>query len=151
VQWDGGREEKVKARAPNIYYAFDGSRRLEWILDRDKLRLQFAEDPASVFVDVVRDEGKVIQTAQIKGRLVDLGLEKAEVDQAFDESKPALRRDRHVVIAGAAHSWSDVEVDPHERLRKMSPPDALQYLLSTPRLKAEQKEALADAIRAGFR
>jgi hypothetical protein len=151
VEWDGGQEEKVKADAPNVYYAFDGSRRLEWILNPNKLRLQFADDPVSVFIDVIKDEGKVIQTAQIKRRLLDLGLDKAEVDDAFDKSRPALRRNRHVVITSAAHSWSEVEVDPHKHLRNMSPPDALQHLLTTPRLKAEEKEALADAIRAGFR
>jgi hypothetical protein len=32
-----------------------------------------------------------------------------------------------------------------------SPSDALDHLLSTPRLKLEEKLALADAIRAGFR
>lgn len=74
-----GRKKSRLVR--HVYYAFDGSRRLEWILDPDKLRLQFAEDPASVFIDVIRDEGRAIQTARIKRKLLELGVDEAEVDE----------------------------------------------------------------------
>lgn len=151
VEWESGRVERVKAGASGILYAVDGSTRLRWILDRNALTSQFASDASSVFADVIRDEGKTIQSAQIKRRLVDLGLDKDEVDKEFLKSKTALRRNLHLVIEGAGHTWSDVEVDPYENLRKMPPEAALEHLLTKTRLTGEQKQALADAIRAGFR
>jgi hypothetical protein len=150
VEWESGREERVRAGAPGVRYAMDGSRRLQWILDRKALESQFSRDAASVFVDVIHDEGKPIQSAQIKRRVIELGLDPAEVDEAFVKSKPALRANLHVIVKGATHTWSDVEVDPYGDLRKMAPEDALDYLLAKPRLTIEQKRALADAIRAGF-
>jgi hypothetical protein len=151
VEWESGREELVKAGAPGVHYAMDGSRRLQWLLDPEELESQFSRDPSSVFLDVVRDEGKTIQSAQIKRRVVDLGLDPLKVSEAFVKSKPALRANLHVIIKGGSHTWSDVEVDPYENLRKMAPHDALDHLLTKPRLTKEQKGALADAIRAGFR
>ncbi len=151
VQWESGREERVKAGAPSVQYAIDGSRRLQWLLDRNELTSQFRRDPTSVFVDVIRDEGRAIQSAQLKRRVVELGLEKGEIEKAFAESKAALAKNPHIVIKGAAHTWSDVEVDPYEDLRKMVPGEALDLLLNKPRLTRDQKLALGEAIRAGLR
>jgi hypothetical protein len=150
VQWESGRQEKVKPRDPAVKYALDGSRRLEWLLEPSLLHEQFRTDPTSVFVDVIRDEGKSIQTAQIKRRLVECGLNSDEVASAFNGAKTSLRANRHIVIKGGSHLWSDVPVDPYVSLRKLPPHEALDQLLTTPRLKPDQKQALADAIRAGL-
>jgi hypothetical protein len=151
VQWDSGRQERVKPREPGVRFAFDGTERLKWLLKPGLLEDRFRNNPADVFVDVIRDEGTIIQTATIKRRLVELGLDSEKVAKAFDRARPAIRANLHVVIKGASHSWSDVEVDPLADLRNLDPEEALDRLLNAPRLKADQKEALADAIRAGFR
>jgi hypothetical protein len=151
VKWESGREEKVKPRDPSVRFAFDGTERLRWLLEPGLLQDRFKGDPTGVFVDVIRDERRAIQTAQIKRRVVDAGLDQDEVAKAFEQAKPAIRANRHIVIKGGSHTWSDVEVDPYADLRGLDPEEALSHLINTPRLKREQKDALADAIRSGFR
>jgi len=74
-----------------------------------------------------------------------------KVDTAVERAKSDLKRNFNVVRKGASFTWSDVPVDPYEHLRKKAPEAALEYLLNTPRLKVDEKLALADAIRAGFK
>lgn len=150
VQWDEGSIEKVRPDNLAVRFAHEGTRRLEWLLSPRKLVDQFRADPVSVFEDVIRDEQRKIGTAQIKQRLVALGLDAGRVETAFEDARPKLRANRHIVIEGAGHRWSDVPVDPYADLRQLPPHAALDRLLTTPRLSKEKKEALADAIRAAL-
>jgi hypothetical protein len=150
VKWENGREEPVPASDKSVKYAIDGTRRLEWLLKPGLLESEFRAEPAEVFAQIVRDEGKSIQTLQLKRRVIDLGLPAEEVNAAFIDAKPILAKNRHLVIQGAKHSWSDEPVDPYADLRSLAPHAALDQLLYTKRLKPEQREALADAIRAAL-
>jgi hypothetical protein len=150
VRWETGREEKISPKDSRVQFAPADSRRLEWLLTPKKLRAEFEADPSAVFTAVIREEGKNIQTAVIKRRLTELGLDSATVAKAFDAAKPALKANRHIVIKGATHSWSDVPVDPFADLRGLPPHEALDRLITTPRLTLEKKQALADAVRAGL-
>jgi hypothetical protein len=149
VRWDSGREERVKAGEPSVRYAFDGSRRLQWLLEPDVLTKQFASDAKSAFVDVIRDEGRTIQAASVKRRLIELGLTAARVDEAYGRVRPSLVDDPHIVV-NRGYTWSDTPVDPWEAIRRLDPHAALDQLLQTTRFKPGQKTALADAIRAGL-
>lgn len=148
VRWDGGREEPVKHGDKSVKYAFEDTRRLTWLLQPGLLESEFRADPAGVFTQIVKDEGKSIRTQQLKRRVVDLGLPADEVDEAFTQAKPLLAKNRHLVIKSGSHSWSNEPVDPYADLRNLAPHTALDQLLSAKRLTADQKEALADAIRA---
>jgi hypothetical protein len=150
VRWENGREEPVPHADKSVKYANEGTLRLAWLLNPDLLESEFRADPAEVFTQVVKEEGKSIQTLQIKRRVIDLGLPVEEVNAAFIRAKPILAKNRHLVIQGAKHSWSNEPVDPYADLRSLPPRTALDRLLSTKRLKAEEKEALADAIRAAL-
>jgi hypothetical protein len=150
VRWENGREEHVPHADKSVKYANEGTRRLAWLLKPGLLESEFQADPAEVFTQVVKEEGKSIQTLQIKRRLIDLGLPPDQVNSAFIQAKPVLAKNRHLVIQGAKHSWSDEPVDPYADLRSLAPHAALDRLLSTKGLKAEQKEALADAVRAAL-
>ncbi|HEU0237852.1 MAG TPA: hypothetical protein VFR11_01045 [Micromonosporaceae bacterium] len=147
VDWETGRQSTVKRNDPNVRFAVEGSRRLEWLSKPGLLEGQIKADPHGVIVDVIRDEGKPIQTRTIKMRLVELGLTPTHADALVTSAKSALAANRHVVIKGASHLWSEVPVDPFAGLRALPPHDALDRLLTTPRLKAGEKEALADAVR----
>ena len=150
VRWESGREEKVSPQDPHVRFAPADSRRLQWLLAPNELRAEFDADPASVFTAVIHDEGKAIQTATIKRRLTELKLDSATVARAFDAAKAALKANRHIVIKGAAHRWSDVPVDPFADLRSLPPHEALDRLIATRGLTSEKKQALADAVRAGL-
>jgi len=150
VRWDTGREDKIKPQDEHVRFAYDGSRRLDWLLDPDVLRRQLKSDPDSVFVDVIRDEGKAIQTATIKRRLIELGIEPSVVETAFKRSQPSMKNNRHLVIKGASHTWSDVPVDPWATTRALDPHSALDRLLTTSRFKPGERDALADAVRSGL-
>lgn len=150
VKWEDGREEPVPASDKSVKYAAEGTRLLEWLLKPGLLESEFRADPAEVFTQIVRDEGKSIQTLQLKRRVIDLGLPTEEVNAAFIQVKPTLAKNRHLVIQGAKHSWSDKPVDRYAGLRSLPPHTALDQLLSAKGLKPEQKEALADAIRAAL-
>jgi hypothetical protein len=150
VQWDEGTIEKVRPDNPAVHFAYEDTRRLEWLLNPRELVDQFKADPVGVFESVIRDEKHKIGTAQIKRRLVDLGLDPRRVEAAFEDARPKLRANRHIVIEGAGHRWSEVPVDPYADLRQLPPHAALDRLLTTPRLSKEKKEALADAIRAAL-
>lgn len=147
VEWENGREQKVKPSDPAVRFAAADTRRFEWLHEPEKLRHQFHTDAPSVFIDVIKDEGAKIQTLQIKKRVIDLGLDAEAVNAAFTSAKAILRKNPHVVINGAAHSWSDVPVDPLASLRALDPHDALQRLVDTSRLAVDKKAALADAVR----
>jgi hypothetical protein len=150
VKWENGREEPVSAGDESVKYAVQGTRRLEWLLKPGLLESEFRANPAEVFTQVVRDEQKSIQSLQLKRRVIDLGLPAEEVDAAFTRAKPILAKNRHLVIQGAKHSWSDKPVDPYADLRSLPPHTALDQLLTAKRLKPEQKDALADAVRAAL-
>ncbi len=150
VNWGNGREEPVSPNDKSVRYAIEGTRRLDWLLKPGLLKSEFRADAAGVFAQAVRDEGKSIQSLQLKRRIIDLGLPAEEVDAAFLHAKPMLAKNRHLVIVGAKHSWSDEPVDPYSDLRSLPPHSALDQLLSAKRLKPEQKEALADAVRAAL-
>ncbi|GGK79477.1 hypothetical protein [Mangrovihabitans endophyticus] len=151
VEWEGGRRQKVAPNDQAIKFARAGTRRLQWLLDPTLLAKQFADDASSVFVNTIREHGTTIHTVSLKETLVDLGLPKVDVDQAFNRSKPGLKNNQHVIVEGTAHTWSDAPVDPHAELRSLSPRSALAQLLKpNARWSREQEAALADAIRAGL-
>lgn len=151
VRWENGREEPVPASDKSVRYAAEGTRRLEWLLKPGLLESDFQADPSRVFTQIVKEEGKSIQTLQLKHRVIDLGLPADEVNAAFIQAKPILAKNRHLIIQGAKHSWSDEPVDPYADLRSLPPHTALDQLLSAAKgLKPEQKEALADAVRAAL-
>jgi hypothetical protein len=151
VEWDGGRQQMVAPGDPAIKFARAQTRRLQWLLDPTLLAKQFADDAPSVFVQTIREHGTTIHTVSLKKTLVDLGLQKDDVDQAFNRSKPSLKSNLHLVVDGTAHTWSDAPVDPHAKLRSMSPRSALAQLLKPgARWSRDQKAALADAVRAGL-
>ncbi len=129
VRWDTGREDKIKPQDEHVRFAYDGSRRLDWLLDPDVLRLQ---------------------TATIKRRLIELGIEPSVVETAFKRSQPSMKNNRHLVIKGASHTWSDVPVDPWATTRALDPHSALDRLLTTSRFKPGERDALADAVRSGL-
>jgi hypothetical protein len=146
VEWENGRQQKIKSNDPTVRYADTGTRRLEWLQDRQELHRQFEADPSSVFVDVIKDEGTTIRTHQIKRRIIDLGVDAGMVEEAFLSAKALLRKNPHIVVDGSAHSWSETSVDPLTSLRSLSPHEALSRLVKSSRLAAEKKDALADAI-----
>lgn len=150
VRWENGREEPVPYADKSVKYAIEGTQRLAWLLKPGLLESEFRADPAEVFTQIVKEEGKGIQTLQIKRRVTDLGLPADEVNAAFTQAKPVLAKNRHLVIERGKHTWSDEPVDPYANLRSLPPHTALDQLLSAKGLKTEQKEALADAIRAAL-
>jgi hypothetical protein len=150
VRWENGREESVPYADKSVKYAIEGTRRLAWLLKPGLLESEFRADPAEVFTQIVKEEGKGIRTLQIKRKVIDLGLPADEVNNAFAHAKSVLAKNRHLVIESGIHTWSDVPVDPHAKFRSLSPRAALDQLLSGKRMKSEQKEALADAIRAAL-
>ncbi|GAA1637197.1 hypothetical protein [Actinoplanes couchii] len=151
VEWEGGRQQKVAPDDQAIKFAQAGTRRLQWLLDPELLTKQFADDAPSVFVNAIREHVTTIHTLSLKKMLVDLGLPKVDVDQAFNRSKPGLKINPHLIVDGTAHTWSDAPVDPHGKLRSLSPRSALTQLLKpNARWSREQKAALADAVRAGL-
>ncbi|MEU4620251.1 hypothetical protein AB0G04_09780 [Actinoplanes sp. NPDC023801] len=150
VRWENGQEELVSARDATVKYAFEGTRRLEWLLKPGLLESEFRADPARVFTDVIRDEGKKIFSLQIKRRIIELGLPAKEVDSAFLHAKSDLGGNHHLVISAGSHSWSDEPVDPYANLRSLPPRIALDRLLSGKRLKAAEREVLIDNVRAAL-
>jgi hypothetical protein len=147
VAWDSGRSEKVKARDPSVRFAYEGSARLEWLLRPGLVQTLFRENPLSVIVDVIRDEQGPITAATIKRRLMDLGIDPGAAADALKAAKPSLAADRHIVITGTKHEWSEVPVDPHAHLRSLPPREALDRLVAGVKLKPDEREALADAIK----
>lgn len=104
MRWENGREEPVPASDKSVRYAAEGTRRLEWLLKPGLLESDFQADPSRVFTQIVKEEGKSIQTLQLKHRVIDLGLPADEVNAAFIQAKPILAKNRHLIIQGAKHS-----------------------------------------------
>jgi hypothetical protein len=69
-------------------------------IDDDGMAAEFQADPATVFTQIVKEEGKSIQTLQLKRRVIDLGLPAEQVNAAFVKVKPILAKNRHLVVQG---------------------------------------------------
>jgi len=149
VRWDGGREETVLPTDPDVKYAIEGSRRLEWLMKPNLFEDERRDDPAGVLVGLIRDEVKAISATNLKKALVYLGLTPAEAQATLEAAKVPLRRNRHVVITKTSYAWSDTPADPWSHLRSLPAHEALDRLVApVTKLAPEEVDALEDAIRS---
>ena len=153
VEWENGRREKVRPRDPQVRFAHQGSRRLQWLMDPDSIHEDFQADAAGVFAHVIQEAGK-ITALMLARRLGELGLIENDVKDALAKSKDELIRHPNIVRSGQTYTWSDepkpVPPDPLADLRRLPPHDALDRLAFGKGLRAPEKAALAEAIRVAL-
>ena len=150
VEWESGRQEKVKANDPSVRYAFERSARLEWLTKPGLLDERLRTNPAGVIADVIRDEQERLTLATVKRKLTEVGVDPDAAGSAIRVARHAIKADPHIVVNGSWYQWSDVPVDPYADLRALPASDALERLVASSKLKPGPREALADAVKAAF-
>lgn len=150
VRWSDGEQEKVKPKDPNIRFAPDNTKRLDWLLEPGSAVEEFELNPLAVFEQLIREAGK-ITTKILTRQLVELGLDEAEVTKTHSDLKDELKKHPHITVASTAHSWSDAPkpppVGPFDHHLNLEPLDALELLATGKGLKAAEKLVLAEVIR----
>jgi hypothetical protein len=149
VRWDDGTDERVRPGDRSVGYASEGSVCAQWLLEPGTAAEAFGADPLRVFTEFIRDTGKITKTMLLR-RIVVAGVSESQVVAEYKESRAGLRANRHIQITSDSHTWSDTPIDPYADLRGLAPHEALDRLAEVKGLRAPQRLALADAVRAGL-
>lgn len=152
VRWEDGDQERVKSADRSVGYAQEGSQYLHWLLEPGLIDEDFNTDPLAVFAQLIKESKKITSTMLFR-RLTLLGLDEADVKEAYAKEKDALKGHQHIEIKRDSHSWSDapiVRVGPYDHLRTLPPHEALDQLANAKGLRPPQRAALAEAVRAAL-
>jgi hypothetical protein len=150
VQWDDGERASVRKRDPDTVFVPEGSILAKWALNLGELEDLLRVDPAGAFRSYLQEQSESVTQGQLVKAIGGLGFPPETARAAWERARPILRSDSHIATRGVRYRWSDEPIDPFAALRNLAPEAALERLLKG-NLKAPQKEALAEAIRAGFR
>lgn len=150
VQWDDGERVRVVKRDPAIHFVPEGSVLAKWALNIGELEDLLRTNPAEAFRCYLQEQRDSITYGTLIKAITSLGFAPDQARSAWDRAKPILRSDPHIAAHGARYRWSKEPIDPLAGLRGLEPEKALQRLLKG-RLSVLEKEALAEAIRAGFK
>jgi hypothetical protein len=150
VEWDDGERAKIRKKDPAIRFVPEGSVLAKWALNIGDLEELLRRDPADAFRRYLQEQPESVTAGTLTKAIATLGFTSAEVKSAWDRANPVLRSDPHVDAHGQRFRWSDEPIDPLATMRSLPPEQALQRLLKG-RLAAGEKQALAEAVRAGFR
>ncbi|MEU4695068.1 hypothetical protein [Actinoplanes sp. NPDC023714] len=149
VRWDGGSEERIRPSDQTVGYASDDTVCAQWLLDPGSVVEVFDSDPVHVFTEFIRDSRKITKMMLLR-RVVVAGVSEGHAATSYAASRAALRADPHIQIRSDSHTWSDVPIDRYVGLRSLPPHEALDRLTGARGLRAPQRAALADAVRAGL-
>jgi hypothetical protein len=150
VEWDDGERVKVVKKDPAIHFVPEGSVLAKWALNIGELEDLLRRDPAEAFRRYLQEQHDSITQGDLIKAITSVGFTPDEAKSAWNRARPILRSDPHIAAYRVRYRWSDEPIDPFADLRSLPPEQALHRLLRGG-LKAPAKEALAEAIRAGFK
>lgn len=138
VAWRNGQEQRFPPRSNSLLRPRQGSIEERYAMDPDAFRRRLVDDSVAFFVDLVR--AGFDTSAKMQKRLVDLGLDKAEVQAGWRKARTALERDPHIVkdAASKSYRWSEAAVDPLASLDHLSVEEALAWFAREKTPKAER-------------
>jgi hypothetical protein len=119
-------------------------------LDAKTLVKQFAKDPESVFLDVIRTSPGPIRTQSIKAQVIEAGVKKADVDRRWTPFQRGLKWHPQITSVNGTYRWS---ADPESarisldvlagHLLKKLPPWVAQSLVQNVAVALDADEATA--------
>ena len=75
-------------------------------MDAETLVKQFAKDPDSVFLDVIRTSPGPIRTQSIKTQVIEAGVKKADVDRRWTPFQRVLKWHPQITSVNGTYRWS---------------------------------------------
>lgn len=75
-------------------------------MDTKTLVKQFASDPGSVFLELIRTSPEPIRAQTVKKHLIEAGLEKADVDRRWPPFQRVLKLHPQIVAMNGKYEWS---------------------------------------------
>ncbi|MFC0100159.1 hypothetical protein ACFFKH_21885 [Micromonospora marina] len=76
------------------------------MLDAGTLVKQFAEEPGSVFLDVIRTASEPINAQAIKAQVIEAGVKKADVDHRWRLFQRGVKWHPHITAVNKKYGWS---------------------------------------------
>lgn len=134
VQWDGGtvREEVTPSDEDRVVVR--GSLPFLALVSPDRLRLSFDADPVAVFIRVLRDVNKPLKSSQIRTYLTKLGLDRAQVWEAWTAEQTAFQETAQVIVdgsgSGQTYRWTEEAASVPEETGGGQAPPRLRTLKS---------------------